>query len=226
MKVYGYARVSTPTQSLERQVRNIKTVDNDAYIYQESYTGTTMDRPEWNKLCKRLRVGDTIIFDSVSRMSRDAEGGIAVYEKMMESGINLVFIKEPHINTSVYQKARQESIPATGIDIADVYIEATNKVLKMLARNQIRLAFEQAQKEVDDLRQRTKEGIVTARLNGKQIGRVQGSTVVTQKGKFISETILKKSKDFGGKYTDKELMAILGCSVNTFYKYKRLLRDA
>lgn len=222
--VFGYARVSTPTQSLERQVRNIKGVSEDAIIYQEAYTGTKMDRPEWNKLRKRLKHGDVLIFDSVSRMSRDAEDGIRVYEELIGQGVHLIFIKEPHINSDVYQKAKQETIGNTGNEIADIYIKATNNVLQMLARNQIRLAFEQAQKEVDDLHQRTKEGIETARLNGKQIGRAKGSTFHTQKGRMITDTILKKSKDFGGKYNDKELIALLGCSVNTYYKYKKQLK--
>lgn len=213
-------------QSIDRQVRNILAVDARAIIFKEAYTGTTMERPEWNKLYRKLKAGDTIIFDSVSRMSRNAEMGVAVYEELMQKGINLIFIKEPHINTSVYQKARLESIPATGNEIADVYIEATNKVLKIVARNQIILAFEQAQKEVDDLRQRTKEGMETARLKGKQIGRQKGSTFETQKGKYIRESIILKSKDFGGKFNDKELMQLLGCSVNTFYKYKKLAKGA
>ena len=49
-----------------------------------------------------------------------------------------------------------------------------------LAKEQIRLAFDQAEKEVEDLHQRTREGIQTARLNGKQIGQRQGAKLVMQ----------------------------------------------
>ena len=54
-------------------------------------------------------------------------------------------------------------------------MEGVNRYLMELAKEQIRLAFEQAQKEVDDLRQRTVEGMLTAKKNGKQIGQVKGA---------------------------------------------------
>ena len=75
--MYGYCRISTPKQSIERQIRNIVAAYPDAKIVQETYTGKKMlDRPEWNKLYNRVKSGDTIVFDSVSRMSCSAEDGI------------------------------------------------------------------------------------------------------------------------------------------------------
>ena len=65
-KTYGYARISRRSQSIERQIRNIREHYPDAIIIQEAYTGTKMDRPEWMKLLKTLSSGDTIVFDSVS----------------------------------------------------------------------------------------------------------------------------------------------------------------
>ncbi len=62
----------------------------------------------------------------------------------------------------------------TGTNV-DFILEGVNKYLMSLAMEQIRLAFEQSEKEVQDLHQRTREGIETARLNGKQIGQKQGS---------------------------------------------------
>ena len=77
MAVYGYARISRKTQNIERQIRNILLVQPGARIYQEAYTGTKMDgRKELNKLLKIVKAGDLIIFDSVSRMSRDADEGV------------------------------------------------------------------------------------------------------------------------------------------------------
>ena len=80
--IYGYARVSTPSQSIERQIRNIINYNGNTKIYQESYTGTTQDRPEWQKLLSKLKAGDTIIFDSVSRMSRNSEEGVQEYFRL------------------------------------------------------------------------------------------------------------------------------------------------
>ena len=84
MAVYGYCRISRAQQNIERQIRNIKAVYPEAVIIQEAFTGTKIDRPEWNKLFKRTGEGDVIIFDSVSRMSRNAEEGFAAYEDLFD----------------------------------------------------------------------------------------------------------------------------------------------
>lgn len=180
MKIF-YARISTKKQSIERQIRNAKEYDKDVCIIQEAYTGTKMDRPEWTNIYKRVQSGDTIIFDSVSRMSRSAQEGVDIYFELFERGVQLVFLKEHHIDTETYRSAIQQSISTTGNDIADIYISATNEVIKLLAKKQIYQAFGESEKEVEDLRQRTREGIETARLNGKQIGQIKGRKLVTKK---------------------------------------------
>lgn len=223
-KVYGYARISTKKQSIERQIRNIKSEYPNAIMLQEEYTGTKIDRPQFDKLLKTVKQGDTIVFDSVSRMSRNADEGVQTYFDLYDKGINLVFLKERHIDTDTYKSAIEQSIGTTGNEIADIYIEATNKVIKLLAEKQIRKAFEQAEKEVQDLHQRTREGIETARLNGKQIGAVQGKKLTTKKSIIAKEQIKKLSVDFGGTNTDAEVMAITGLARNTYYKYKRELK--
>ena len=224
MTTYGYCRISTPKQSIDRQVRNIQATHPDAHILQEAYTGTSLDRPEWSKLQKALKPGDTIVFDSVSRMSRNADEGYAAYEDLYQRGIELLFLKEPHISTSTYKGILERSVPMTGTNV-DFILEGINKYLLALAKEQIRLAFEQSQKEVDDLHQRTREGIMTARLNGKQIGRVPGTRLTTKKSITAKETIRKHSVDFGGTLKDPELLKLTGLARNTFYKYKRELRD-
>lgn len=222
--IYGYCRISTPRQNIERQVRNITEQYPDAVIYRESYTGTKLDRPEWNKLMRKIKPGDSIIFDSVSRMSRNAEDGIALYMDLYAKGIDLVFLKEPLIDTSVYRETAQRSVPMTGTDV-DVILQGVNQYLLLLAEKQIALAFAQAQKEVDDLRQRTREGIETARRNGKSIGRPVGSTYTSNKERMALPVIMRTSRDFNGQNSDAEVMAITGLSKNTYYKYKRRLRE-
>ena len=222
--VYGYCRISTPKQRIERQIRNIKTAFPQSVIVQDEYTGTKLDRPGWTKLVKTVKAGDTIVFDSVSRMSRNAEEGFNTYQDLYNKGISLVFIKESYINTDTYKKALEENLSMTGTSV-DFILEGINKYLLALAKEQIRLAFEQAEKEVEDLHQRTKEGIVTARLAGKQIGRANGARVETKKSKVSKEVILKHSKDFHGTLEDAEVMKLTGLSRNTYYKYKRELRE-
>ena len=109
MKIYGYARVSTQKQNIER-------------------------------------------------MSRNAEEGFAIYERLYSENIELEFLKEPQINTRTYKNALESSVPMTGTAV-DYILEGVNRYLLELAKEQIRLAFEQAEKEVEDLHQRTREGI-------------------------------------------------------------------
>ena len=233
MKTFGYARVSTLKQNIERQIRNIKAEYPGAVIVTDEYTGTKMDRPGWMKLMKALKAGDVVVFDSVSRMSRDAEEGFRIYEELFRNGVELVFLKERHIDTATYKKAIEGQLQisvSTGDNKTDTLLtgisEAINKYLLSLAKEQIRLAFEQAEKEVEDLHQRTREGIETARLNGKQIGRQTGDKLVTKKSIAAKEVIRKRSQDFDGDLTDVEVMKLTGLSRNTFYKYKRELKEA
>ena len=222
--IYGYCRISTRKQSIERQIRNIKSKYFDVIIIEEEYTGTSSNRPEWNKLYRKLKSGDTVVFDSVSRMSRNADDGITLYMQMFDNGINLEFLKEPHINTDTYKSALSNSVQLTGDDVDDILI-GVNNYLKKLAAKQIRIAFEQAEKEVEDLHQRTREGIQTARLNGKQIGMVKGTTYETKKSKAVKPLILKYSRDFNGSLTDRDCMKLLGIANNSYYKYKKELRE-
>ena len=224
--IYGYARISRPTQNIERQIRNITEYEPKAKIITEAYTGTTQECPEWCRLLKRLKLDDTIIFDSVSRMSRNAEEGIEEYERLYNEGINLVFLKEHQIDTQTYRSAIHQQIEMTGNEIADEFIKAINNVLMILARKQIYLSFKQAQKEVDDLHKRTSEGIKTAKLKGKQVGRPVGVSIVSQKSVTAKQIILQHSKDFGGTLNDPEVIKLIGnISRNTYYKYKKDLKE-
>ena len=104
-------------------------------------------------------------------------------------------------------------------------IATLNKYILALAKKQIYLAFEQSEKEVTDLHQRTKEGIQTARLNGKQIGQKQGAKLTTKKSIAAKKEILKHSKDFSGTLSDTDIMKLIGLSRNTYYKYKKELKQ-
>jgi DNA invertase Pin-like site-specific DNA recombinase len=222
-KIYGYCRISTNKQSIDRQHRNILSEYPKAIIVNEVYTGTKVEgRKEFNKLLNIIKEGDTIVFDSVSRMSRNAEEGYSLYEDLFNKGIELVFLKEQHINTATYKKALTNNISLTGTNV-DFILEGVNKYLLALAKEQIKLAFMQSEKEVADLHQRTKEGIETARLNGKQIGQKQGIKLTTKKSIEAKDQIVKYSKDFKGTLNDIEAMKLTGLSRNTYYKYKKEL---
>lgn len=229
-KVVGYCRISRREQSIDRQIRNIKSVYPDAVIYQEAYTGLKVEgRKEWERLYKLAMAGKVqkIVFDSVSRMSRNAEEGFKLYQELFSKGIDLEFIKEPLINTAVYKENLDKQIEAvaTGDAATDELMRAItdgiNRYMMRLAEQQIKIAFQQANKEVSDLHQRTKEGIETARLNGKQIGGVAGKKLVVKKAQPAKEQIRKHCKTFGGTLTDLECMKMIGIAKNTYYKYKK-----
>ncbi len=232
MKTYGYARISRKQQNIERQIRNIKVAYPEAIIVQEAFTGTKVEgRKEFEKLLKIVKFGDTIVFDSVSRMSRNAADGFSLYQSLLQQGVELCFLKEPHINTAVYREAAQKQIETiqTGDDATDELMAAItngiNRYMLRLAERQIQLAFDQAQKEVDDLHQRTREGLATARLQGKHIGGISGRKLTVKKADPAKKLILKHSRDFGGTLSDNECIRLIGLSRNTYYKYKAELRN-
>lgn len=222
-KIYGYSRISTNKQSITRQNRNILDSYPNAEIKQEVFTGTTTDRPVWSKLFKNAKEGDAIVFDSVSRMSRNAEEGFEEYMALYKRGVELVFIKEPHINTKTYKKALTNQIGLTNTKI-DKILEGVNAFLEELAKEQIEIAFQQSEKEVMDLRQRTKEGLITAKANGKQVGRVVGSKFETKKAIENKAKIIKLSKSFNGTLKDTEVLELLNIDRGTYYRYKKQIK--
>ena len=73
MAIYGYCKISTSSQRIERQIRNILHQYPDAILFEKVYTGTKVEgRKQWQKIMCRVVAGDTIVFVSVSRMNRDA----------------------------------------------------------------------------------------------------------------------------------------------------------
>ena len=147
--IYAYCRVSTPHQRLERQITNITELYPKAIIFREFYTGTKQDRPNWNKLISQIKKEDTIVFDSVSRMSRNAAEGFKDYKMLYESGVNLIFLIEPLINTSVFDSSKNNllniNIETGNAAVDDFFkgnIELINNFIMALTEEQIKEAFE------------------------------------------------------------------------------------
>ena len=93
-----------------------------------------------------------------------------------------------------------------------------------LAEEQIKTAFDQAEKEVTDLHSRISQGIREAQKNGTKIGLSKGTTLITKKSIDCKAIIQKHSKDFGGSLEDADVMKLCGCSRNSYYKYKKELK--
>ena len=232
MTTYAYCRVSTKHQRIARQITNITELYPKTTIIKEFYTGTTQSRPQWDKLISQIKKEDTIVFDSVSRMSRNAEEGFKDYKMLYELGINLIFLNEPLINTSVFDSTRNNllniDIKTGNTAIDDFFkgnIQLINNFMMALAEEQIKAAFDQAEKEVTDLHSRISQGMREAKKNGTKIGLTKGSSLTTKKSLYCKSIIQKHSKDFGGSLEDSDVIKLCGCSRNSYYKYKRELKN-
>ena len=221
--IYGYVRISTKKQVITRQIANILKIYPEAKIYQEIFTGVTSNRPEWNKLKKIVKKGDTIIFDSVSRMSRNAMEGIEEYFNFFEKGIELIFLKEQYINTELYKEQLKlnENLSVEDKDLNDTIIKGIREYLIKLAKKQIIIAFNQSEKEVQDLRERTKEALRERKKQGIVLGMKKGTTFETKKSKEMKVQIEKLSRHFNGNLKDSEVISLLKLSRGTYYKYKK-----
>lgn len=234
MKVYGYARVSTPHQSLDRQVTNIRAAyPNVSEIMTDKFTGTKMNRPAWNRLIKKLAAGDTVVFDEVSRMARNAEEGFSTYRELFSRGVTMVFLKEAHINSDTYKASMEAQIPAIDVggeeaeqELMDGIRDVLNRYIMRLAERQIKIAFSQAEKEVNFLHKRIAEGMEASGAGEKIAKARTGNKYETKKSKEKKVRIIQMAKDFNGTMPDKDVMKVLELSRNTYYKYKRQIIEA
>ncbi|MGR6001843.1 recombinase family protein [Bacillus cereus] len=153
-KKFGYVRVSSKGQNEECQIENMKNLgieDRDIFIDKQS--GKHMRRENYQMLKKLARTGDTIVFDSLTRLGRSINDVLGEFRYFEQQRINLQFIKEPFINVNYNGKTTN-----------DVIQQAVQK-----ATLTILSAF--AEKERQDTKQRQAEGIALAKKHGKHLGR-------------------------------------------------------
>ncbi|MBU3182753.1 recombinase family protein [Clostridium psychrophilum] len=139
--VFGYARVSTIEQSLDRQLDVLKLAGAEEII-QEKITGTKADRPGLNKLLGKLRKGDVILISDLTRLSRSTKDLFNLVELIEKKGTNIKSLKESWLDTTTSQGKLMFTFMA-GI----------------------------SQFERDLISERTKEGLASARTRGKVGGR-------------------------------------------------------
>ena len=96
--IFGYARVSTEQQNLDRQIDVLNKYGVDI-IYNEKMTGAKRNRPELTKLLDRMTEGDTVVIESLSRLGRSTKDLIELTELLHQKGVNLISLKE-QIDTS------------------------------------------------------------------------------------------------------------------------------
>ena len=240
--IYGYMRVSTKHQDVGRQRVNILRVYPEAILYEETHSGGDYNGcVVLTKLLKIVQPGDTIVFDSVSRFSRDNITGPEEYRRLFKMDVNLVFLNEPYINTDNYRKALDVALPRTGTFI-DPIISGVEEALLQLAEKQVQEAFDQANKEMLDIRKRTSQALQKKIAENRilppdqqiRIGTQKGDTFTTKKKQIALERIregLEKgypdevirnniAGDLKKHLPDSKCKDI---SRNTYYNYKREL---
>ncbi len=232
--IVGYCRVSTEKQKLDRQVANLKEKYPDIVIVSEIYTGSTDNRPKWRKLFRQCQNGivEKLVFDEVSRFSRNAQEAIAEYKQLYEMGIELEFLKEPHINSNVYRQASERKIDISTdtmdhdtANLISTVIDGLNEYLMAVAEKQIYLAFEHAQLERELLAKRTSEGLKRAKLMGSKVGRQPGEKIVTKKMKRAFRIIRDKYEVFPNGYLSAtECYRACNISKSTFYRYLEMMK--
>lgn len=128
MKI-GYARVSTQEQNLDRQIDNL-TAAGCERIYKEKITGTKADRPEFRAMLDALRPGDILVTDSFSRLSRSTKNLLDLVERLNNSGVHLVSLKENLDTTTATGKMMLTMLSALSQFERDLIAERTLDGLK------------------------------------------------------------------------------------------------
>jgi len=89
MTIYGYARVSGTSQDLSAQIADLKSKGGCEVVFNEKYTGTTKERPEFQRLLSTLDAGDTLVVTKLDRFARSAEDGIRIIKELMRKGVRV-----------------------------------------------------------------------------------------------------------------------------------------
>ena len=190
---YGYIRVSSKDQCEDRQWLALKQFDIPRKnIYVDKVSGKNFDRPQYNRLVKKLRKGDVLIVLSIDRLGRnydEIQNQWRIITK--EKQADIVVLDMPLLDT---RKSQNNDL--TGTFIADL-------VLQILAYV--------AQIERENIKQRQKEGIHAAKCRGVQFGRPRKNTPDNfddVKGKWEKSEI-----------NSRQAAQILGISQNTFLRW-------
>lgn len=184
---FGYARVSSADQNLDRQLDAFAELGLDA-VYEDKASGKDFDRPGWRRLKRRLRPGDVLYVLSIDRIGRNYDEIIAEWRELTrDKGVDIVVLDMPLLDT------RKSVDGVTGSFISDI-------VLQLLAYV--------AQLEREKIHERQAQGIAAAKARGKHLGRPR----IEQPSTF--NEIKRDFED--GRITRREAAHRLGVSPSTF----------
>lgn len=191
MKKYGYIRVSTREQNLERQILAMKEEEiEDKNVYADQMSGKDFDRPKYNRLIKKLKQGDLLVIKSIDRLGRN-------YTEILEQW--RIITKNKKANIKVIDMPLLNTETGHG-DLTGVFI--ANLVLQILAYV--------AETERAFIKQRQAEGIAIAKKNGVRFGREK----LDVPKDFEKYRRLWEDK----KISVREASKVVGMSPSTFYR--------
>lgn len=188
---FGYIRVSTKEQNLDRQYEALKPyVSDEKYIYSDKASGKDMEREGFQNMLKAMRKGDTLYIKSIDRLGRNKELIKHYLEHFKKEGIRVKII----------------DLPTTMQDVP----EGQEWVIDMINNIIIEVYTSMAEKEREDIKQRQKEGITVAKAKGKHLGR-PALELPKEWSKLYKEWKV-------GKITAVAFMDTIGMKKATFYK--------
>lgn len=187
--MYGYARVSSREQNLDRQLDALRAFGvEDGAVYADKASGKDFERPAWHRLMGALRPGDVLAVKSIDRLGRDYAEILDVWRDVTKvRGVFVVVLDMPVLDT------REERDGITGVLIADIVLQLLSYV---------------AQIERENIRQRQAEGIAAAKARGVSFGRPRKKRPAN-----YGET---REAYWGGRITRKEAAA--RCNIRTSLK--------
>lgn len=127
--VFGYARVSTQDQELARQIDALTKYGVDE-VFTEKMTGTRANRPELNRLKDKVRTGDTVVIESLSRLGRSTKDLLSLIEDWNHQGVKLVSLKESIDTTTPTGKLLLTVLSAISQFERDITVQRTNEGLQ------------------------------------------------------------------------------------------------
>lgn len=189
---YGYIRVSTTTQKIDRQLDElIKLGLTKNQIFIDKQSGKDFERANYQKLKKKLKCGDLLLIKSIDRLGRN-------YDMIIEEWKDLVN------NKSV-------DIMVIDMPLLDTRVEGKNLVGKFISDIVLQILSFVAENERDNIKKRQAEGIRIAKLKGKHLGRPK--TNLPKNFNLIKNQYKKKEISLA------EALKSLNMNRSTFYKY-------
>ena len=148
--VYGYCRVSSKEQNLDRQLLAMKVHDvPEKNLYCDKESGKDFNRPAWQTLIRKLRPGDVLYIKSIDRLGRNYDEILKTWRIITEKDVGIVVIDMPILNTA-------NDRDLTGRLIADIVLQLLSYV---------------AETERAFIKERQREGIEAAKARGVRFGR-------------------------------------------------------